>query len=71
MVLNTFFNDIDLFNNIYLNFSPQLYHLIQDDLNGIYSVSFIVLGKRDFPFSLTSILNEAIKTEILPEDDFV
>lgn len=71
IVLNASINNLDLFSNFYLNFSPQVYHLIQDDLAGTYAVAFLALGKRDFPFSITSTLNQALDTEILPEDDFV
>ncbi len=71
LVLNAFFNNIDLFEELYLNFSPQIYYLKQDDLEGIYAVTFLALGWRNFPFSIGSTLNKAINTQIQPEDDFV
>ncbi len=40
------------------------------DLKGIYIVGFVSLIKKDFPISISAILNKAIDTEILPEDDF-
>lgn len=71
LVLNTAFHNIKLFSEIYLNFSPQVYYLKQDDLHGTYAVAFLSLTRDDFPFSISSTLNKAIETEILPEDDFV
>lgn len=70
MVLNSYFNNIYISKNLFFNISPQAYHLILDDLKGFYFVSFLSLKKKNFPISISSILNKAIKTEIAPESDF-
>ncbi len=70
MVLNSYFNNLHISEKLYLSISPQAYYLISDDLDGLYIVGFISLIKKDFPISLSAILNKAIDTEILPEDDF-
>jgi hypothetical protein len=70
-VINSAFNNLHLSKNLYLNVSPQTYYLKQDDLDGFYAVTFISLHKENFPFSLSTILNKAIETDILPEKDFV
>jgi hypothetical protein len=55
---------------LYFNISPQAYYLVSDDLKGFYIVGFFSLIKKDFPISVSAILNKAINTEIVPEDDF-
>lgn len=70
MVLNSHFNNLFISEKLYLNISPQAYYLISDDLKGFYIVGFVSLIKNDFPISFSAILNKAIDTEILPEDDF-
>ncbi|TDQ31196.1 hypothetical protein [Zeaxanthinibacter enoshimensis] len=70
LVLNTTLTYISITDDLYLNISPQVYYLTTDALKGFYTVAFLTLGKRDFPFSLSAILNKAIDTEIAPEESF-
>ncbi|SKB65552.1 hypothetical protein SAMN05660866_02599 [Maribacter arcticus] len=70
MVLNSYFNNLHISEELYLNISPQAYYLLTDDLKGFYLVGFVSLIKKNFPFSVSAILNKAIDTEIVPEDDF-
>jgi hypothetical protein len=70
MVLNSYFNNLHISEKLYLNVSPQAYYLVTDDLKGYYFVGFVSLIKKDFPISISSILNKAIDTEIVPENDF-
>lgn len=70
LVLNSSFNNLYISEQFYFNISPQVYYLTTDDDKGYYAVAFITLVKKDFPLSISSILNKAIDTEIVPEDDF-
>ncbi|WP_339750572.1 hypothetical protein [Algoriphagus aquimarinus] len=70
MVLNSYFNNLHVSEKLYFNISPQAYYLLTDDLKGFYFVGFVSLIKKDFPISVSAILNKAIDTEIVPEDDF-
>ncbi|MFD2100637.1 hypothetical protein [Flagellimonas iocasae] len=70
LVLNSYFNNLYFTDQLYFNVSPQVYLLGSDDLIGYYLVGFFKLGKKDFPLSIGAILNKAIETEIVPEDDF-
>ncbi len=70
MVLNSSFNNLYISEKLYFNVSPQAYYLLTDDLKGFYIVGFVSLIKKDFPLSVSTILNKAIDTEIVPEDDF-
>ncbi len=69
-VLTSTFKNLYFTEKYYLNITPQAYYLVTDDIDGTYLAGFITLAKRDFPISISSILNKAIDTEIVPEDDF-
>lgn len=69
--LNSYFNNLFITDKLYFNISPQAYYLRLDKDEGYYAVGFITLGKKDFPLTVSAILNKAIKTEIDPEDDFL
>ncbi|APQ16240.1 hypothetical protein [Maribacter hydrothermalis] len=70
LVLNSSFTNLFISEQFYFNISPQVYYLKTDDDKGYYAVGFITLAKKDFPLSISAILNKAIDTEIVPEDDF-
>jgi hypothetical protein len=70
IVLNASFTNLFISDKLYFNISPQAYYLTTDDDVGYYLVSFITFAKKDFPLSISAILNKAIDTEIVPEDDF-
>lgn len=70
LVLNSSFTNLFISKHYYLNITPQVYYLTTDDDRGYYMASFITLARKDFPLSVSSILNKAIDTEIVPEDDF-
>lgn len=71
LVLNSSFTNLFITEKFFLNISPQVYYLTLDNNQGFYAVAFITLGKKDSPLSISSILNKAIDTEIVPEDDFI
>lgn len=71
LVLNTSFTNVPISENYYFNFTPQVYYLTQDDSRGYYTAGFLTLAKKNFPLSITAIVNKAFDTEIVPEDDFI
>ena len=71
LVLNSAFTNLYISEQFHLNISPQVYYLTTDDDQGYYVAGFISFGKKDFPLSISCILNKAIDTEIAPEDDFI
>lgn len=70
LALNTVFSNIRLIDDISLKLNPQLYLLKMDDLHGYYVTSTFTVIKKDFPLTLSSIVNQVIKTDI-PSKDFV
>lgn len=71
LVLNSYFSNVTISQDYYFNFTPQVYYLTQDDSKGFYTAGFLTLAKKDFPLSITGIVNKAFDTEIVPEDNFI
>ena len=70
LVMNSSFSNLYISEHYYFNVTPQVYFLTNDELKGYYAAGFITFAKKDFPLSISAILNKAIDTEIVPEDDF-
>jgi hypothetical protein len=70
VTLNASFSNIKLTDRYFLRITPQCYYLSMDDGDGFYVTSAFTLFHRNFPLSLSSILNKVIKTDI-PGKDFV
>jgi hypothetical protein len=68
--LNTVFSNIRLVEDISLKLNPQLYLLKMDELHGYYVTSTFTVSKKDFPVTLSSVVNQVIKTDI-PSKDLV
>lgn len=58
------FSNIKLADQFVLGFTPQVYYLKLDKQDGFYFSSTLTLAKRNFPFSISSILTKSIKTDI-------
>lgn len=70
-VLTSAITDVKLFKGFYFHLFPQFYYLSVDELKGIYFSSSFSLTNKNFPISIEAIINQKIKTEILPEQTFV
>lgn len=68
LALNTVFSNIRLVEDISLKLNPQLYLLKMDDLHGYYVTSTFTISKKDFPLTVSSIVNQVIKTDISSKD---
>ena len=64
VTLNSSFSNLPLGAKMYLSVSPQVYYLRLDDDDGFYASANLGLAFRNFPFSLASILNREINSEI-------
>ena len=71
LTINSNFSNIKLPHQFYLKFSPQVYYLKMDKQGGFYATSTLTLAKRNFPLSISSILNKVIQTHISASKDFV
>jgi hypothetical protein len=70
VTVNANFSNIKLGNKIFLGFAPQFYYLSQDQKAGYYFTSALSVNKKDFPLSLSAVINKVIDTKI-PSKDFV
>jgi hypothetical protein len=69
--INNNFSKIKLSNHYYLRFAPQVYYLKQAQYDGFYVASTLSLARKDFPLSLSSIVNKAIRTNVPGSPDLV
>ena len=71
LTLNTSFSDIRLSGQFYMKFTPQVYYLKMDQLDGIYFTSALTLANRKIPLSISSVINKIIQTNITASKNFV
>jgi hypothetical protein len=65
------FSNIKLSDKMYLRFMPQLYYLKMDKNSGYYFNSSVSLVRRNFPVTISSLINKTIKTDIPVGKDFL
>lgn len=58
------FNYIPLTKHYYLRFNPQFYYLKLDAHDGIYTAASLTLARRNFPFSISTLMNKRIDSTI-------
>ena len=71
VTINSSFRNIRLGSQFYFQFTPQFYYLNQDGLDGYYFTAALAVAKRKFPFSIQSIINKEIHSDIIGSRDFV
>jgi hypothetical protein len=64
----TNFSNIKISNQYFLRFNPQVFYLKADQKHGFYTSANITMAKQNSPFSISSMMNKAIKTEIAGKD---
>jgi hypothetical protein len=69
--LRFYFSNISLSDKFYLRFNPQLYYLRMDSDDGIYANATLFLAKRNFPLSVSALVNSTIHTNIPVGEDFI
>lgn len=58
------FNQIPLSKQYYLNLNLQFYYLKLDEPDGFYTAGGLTLARRDFPFSISTLMNKAIDSDV-------
>jgi hypothetical protein len=71
LTLNVNFSSIKLPNQFYMRFIPQIYYLKMDENDGFYFTSSLTLARRDFPITVSALINKTIQTEISASKNFV
>lgn len=71
ITLNSRISNIRLSNGIFLGVIPQVYYLKMDDKGGYYFTSAFSVAKRNFPLTVSAVINKTIQTDITASKDFV
>lgn len=71
LTLNANFSSINLTKQFFIRFNPQIYYLSMDQNNGFYFSSSMTLSRRNFPISISGLINKTIKTHISAGKNFV
>lgn len=70
VTVNAGFHHISLPADLFLRIVPQVYYLKLDRDDGFYATATITLAHRTIPFSLQSIMNKIIDTNVPGSKDF-
>lgn len=70
ITLNTTISNIRLTGKYFFRLTPQLYYLNQEGDDGFYFTSALSISRKNFPVSISSVINKAIQTEIAAGKDF-
>ena len=65
------FSNIKLSDQYFIKFAPQIYYLKADKEDGFYINSTMTLAKRNFPISISSVLNKTIKSDVSGSKNFI
>jgi hypothetical protein len=68
LTFNASISNIRLPYQLYMKFTPQVYYLNMDKQDGFYCSSVFTLARRNFPVSVSSLINKAIQTNITSKD---
>jgi hypothetical protein len=71
ITLNTNFSNIKLSDQFFIKANPQLYYLKLDAEDGFYFTSSFIVAKKNFPLSVSAIINKIINTDITGSKNFV
>jgi hypothetical protein len=71
LTLNANFSNIKLSSQFYMRFVPQIYYLKMDESDGFYFTSSLTLARRDFPITVSALINKTIQTDISACKNFV
>ena len=64
-------SNIPITKNITARFNPEIYNLAMDDYNGVFFNARLSISKKNFPISLSALINKPIKSNIPSEYDLL
>lgn len=65
------FSNIPVAKNITARVTPEIYRLAMDDDEGIFFNARLSINKKNFPISLSALVNKPLKSNIPSEYDFL
>jgi hypothetical protein len=67
----TSISNIPITKNITARVAPEIYYLKMDDNNGVYINATLLISKKNFPLSLSALINSPLKSDIPAEYDLL
>jgi len=64
ITFNTNFSNIKITDQFFIKVNPQLYYLKLDAQDGFYFTSSFTVAKKNFPLSVSAIINKEIDSNI-------
>lgn len=71
IALRSNFSNIKISDQFFMGFFPQIYYLKMDKHDGFYINSSLSVGKRNFPFSFSALINKRLRSDIPADNDFI
>jgi hypothetical protein len=71
LACRAYFSNIKIAKQFFIGFNPQVYYLKMDADHGFYFNSSFSIGRRNFPLSISALINRTIQTEIPIGEDFL
>lgn len=71
ITFNSNFSNIKLSDEFFMRVTPQFYYLKLDAQDGFYFTSAVTLAKKNFPLSLSAVINKTINTHITGSKNFL
>ncbi|MCX6302690.1 MAG: hypothetical protein NTW82_10950 [Bacteroidia bacterium] len=65
------FSNIRISDQLYMRFNAQVYYLNMDNIDGSYINSTLTFARRNFPVSVSAMINQPIKTNIAAGNEFL
>jgi hypothetical protein len=66
-----YFSNIRLSEKFYMRFNPQIYYLRMDSDDGLYANATLFLAIKNFPLSVSAMVNRTLKANIPVGEDFI
>jgi hypothetical protein len=64
-------SNIPITKNMVAKFGPEIYYLKMDDKDGVYLNTTFLISKKNFPLSVSALINKPLKSNIPSEYDFL
>ena len=64
-------SNIPITKNIVARVGPEIYYLIMDDNDGVFFNTRFLISKKNFPLSISALINTPVKSNIPSDYDFL
>ena len=64
-------SNIPITKTIVARFGPEIYYLKMDDKDGVFLNTSFLISKKNFPLSVSALINKRLKSNIPSEYDFL